>query len=139
MIEEKSFGLDSLNAYQNFQEKAERIKNDMLDFLIRQKRKGKKIIAYGAAAKGNTLLNYAGIKTDLISSVFDAAPSKQGKFLPGSHIPILSPTKINYKKPDYIVIFPWNLKKEIKKDILDKTKNKNIKFVTFIPHLKIYA
>ena len=92
-------------------------------------------MAYGAAAKGNTLLNYCGIKSDLISYVFDAASAKQNKYMPGSHIPILNPDKIVEIDPDYVIILPWNLKKEIKeqlKDILDS----NTKYVTMIPTLE---
>ena len=85
----------------------------MLTFLLEQKAKGKKVVAYGAAAKGNTLLNFAGVKNDLIPFAFDAAPSKQGKFMPGSYIPILNPEKIKEIKPDYVLILPWNIAEEV--------------------------
>ena len=129
-------GLRDLGTYQTFHIKADRVKDDFLGFLIEQKRLGKKVAAYGAAAKGNTLLNYAGIKPDLLPFVCDAATSKQGKFMPGSHIPILSPDVLLDKRPDYLVILPWNIASEV--------KNKNVrlldlgtKFVTAVPRLEI--
>jgi hypothetical protein len=85
----------------------------LLVFLIEQKTKGKRIAAYGAAAKGNTLLNYAGIRNDLLPYVCDAAPSKQGKFLPGSHIPILPPSAMRERRPDLVLILPWNIANEV--------------------------
>jgi SAM-dependent methyltransferase len=111
--EEERRGLRMLSTYRNFQQQAERVKDDLLAFLIEQKRSGKKVAAYGAAAKGNTLLNYAGIKPDLLPYVCDAAPSKQGKFLPGSHIPILPPAALREDKPDIVLILPWNIADEI--------------------------
>ena len=106
-------GLQSLGIYQRFQSKADAVKNNFLHFLINSHRAGKTVAAYGAAAKGSTLLNYAGIKSDLISFVCDASTSKQGKYLPGSHIPILSPAEMILRKPDYVIILPWNLVDEI--------------------------
>src|SRR3546814_8097271 len=88
--EESGYGVRELGSYQGFQPRADKVKNDLLAFLIEQKRAGKSVAAYGAAAKGNTLLNYAGVKPDLLPYVCDAAASKQGKYLPGSHIPILA-------------------------------------------------
>ncbi len=113
LAEEKRQGLQALETYQRFQQQADQIKNGLLNFLIEQKSKKKKVVAYGAAAKGNTLLNYTGIKTNLIPYVCDAAPSKQGKFLPGSHIPILPPASLSEDRPDVVLIFPWNIAKEI--------------------------
>lgn len=106
-------GLKELNIYQAFQEKADKVKNDLLSFLLEQKRLKKRIMAYGAAAKGNTLLNYAGVKSDLLPFVCDAASSKQGKYLPGSHIPIQAPINLFEDNPELIIILPWNLKNEI--------------------------
>jgi ABC-type Fe3+-hydroxamate transport system substrate-binding protein len=103
-----------------------------------QKKKKKKVIAYGAAAKGNTLLNFAGIKTDLIQYVVDAAEAKQNKFMPGSHIPIVSPENLNNIEFDYIVILPWNLSNEIYNLLKDRVKNET-QFVTAIPELKIFS
>jgi len=134
--EEVKKGLLELKTYLNFQKKINKIKNNFISFLIKQKRLGKKIVAYGAAAKGNTLLNFAGIKSDLLPFVFDAAKSKQGKFLPGSHIPILSPKKLQIISPDYILVLPWNIVDEIKSTCQSLLKKK-IKFVTVIPEIKI--
>lgn len=114
LAEEELRGLQTSATYQHFQVKADRIKNDLLAFLIEQKRAGKKVAAYGAAAKGNTLLNYAGVKPDLLPFVCDAAPAKQGKFMPGSHIPILAPAALIDHRPDYLVILPWNIAAEVK-------------------------
>jgi SAM-dependent methyltransferase len=113
LAKEESHGLQSLKTYSMFQQQADRVKDELLTFLIEKKRAGKLIAAYGAAAKGNTLLNYAGIKKDLIAYVCDAAPSKQGKFLPGSRIPILSSTVLKEDKPDVVLILPWNIADEI--------------------------
>lgn len=106
-------GLLSLAVYEQFQARADEVKNGLLSFLIEQKRAGKKVAAYGAAAKGNTLLNYAGVKPDLLAFVCDAAPSKQGKYLPGSHIPVFSPEKLKLERPDIVVILPWNIAAEV--------------------------
>ncbi|WP_043310833.1 class I SAM-dependent methyltransferase [Pseudomonas sp. ML96] len=110
---EVAAGLQSLSVYQDFQHRADEVKNTLLSFLIEQKRAGKKVAAYGAAAKGNTLLNYAGVKPDLLEFVCDAAPSKQGRFLPGSHIPIYAPEKLKAERPDVVVILPWNIASEV--------------------------
>ncbi len=113
LTQEREFGLDALDTYIGFQERANNVKNNFLTFLIDQKNQGKTIAAYGAAAKGNTILNYAGVKTDLIDFVCDAAVAKQGKFLPGSHIPILPPEALKERKPDLVVILPWNIAAEV--------------------------
>ena len=133
---EVDFGLLMLKTYTNFQAKADKIKNDFVSFLIDQKRLDKKIVGYGAAAKGNTLLNYAGIKIDLLPFVCDLAASKQGKFLPGNHLPILKPEMIQKVKPDFIVIFPWNLKKEVMSNFAEVSEW-GCKFVVAVPELKI--
>lgn len=134
--EEKKQGLKKLTTYLNFKPRAEKIKNDLVEFLIKQKNKNKKVVAYGAAAKGNTLLNYAGIKKDLISCVYDAAKAKQGRFMPGSHIPILPPNQLSKSRADYILILPWNIASEVRKKVIIKKKNKT-KFVITVPKLKI--
>jgi SAM-dependent methyltransferase len=113
LAEEERQGLRRPDTYQNFQQRVDQIKNGFLTFLIEQKHAGQKVAAYGAAAKGNTLLNYAGVKPDLLPFVCDAAPSKQGKFLPGSHIPILSPDALRRYKPEMILILPWNIANEV--------------------------
>lgn len=110
---ETTAGMKSVVYYQGFQEQADKVKNELLAFLLEAKSQGKTLAAYGAAAKGNTLLNYAGIKPDLLPFVCDAAPSKQGKFLPGSRIPILPPAALRENKPDIVLILPWNIADEI--------------------------
>lgn len=134
--EEKKRGLQSLSVYLSFQEKADRIKNNFLEFLISQKRLGKRVVAYGAAAKGNTLLNYAGIKPDLLAYVCDAAQAKQDKFMPGSHIPILSPDALIKDVFDFIVILPWNISDEVLEQN-KKLKDAGVKFLTAIPELRV--
>ena len=136
---ESSFGLKDLTTYKSFQKKADKVKNDFLFFLIEQKRAGKRIAAYGAAAKGNTLMNYGGIKHDLIDFVCDAAPSKQGKFMPGNHIPILAPIELERYKPDWIVIFPWNIAEEVVNQMQNKVHSWGGKFVTAVPKLKTFS
>lgn len=132
-------GLVDLRAYKNVEKRVSQIKFNFLNFLVEQKKLGNKLIGYGAAAKGNTLLNCCGIKgNQLIEFVVDASPYKQGKFLPGSHIPVCAENQIIAFKPDYIIIFPWNLKNEIM-DQLCYIRNWNGKFVTFIPHTQVYT
>jgi len=112
-LKEKKFGLDTIETYQNFSQSVKKIKHDLRKFLINAKNKSKKVVCYGAPAKGNTLLNFCEIGTDLIQYTVDLNPFKQGLFLPGSHILILSVEKIRETKPDYLLILPWNLKEEI--------------------------
>lgn len=130
-------GMNTLDYYKNFQEKVNKVKYDFLEFLLEQKKLGKKVVAYGAAAKGNTLLNYCGIKKDLISFVVDKSPHKQGKFLPANHIPIVSENMLREEKPDFIVILPWNIKEEIMKQLHYAKEEWQVKFVTIIPKLEI--
>lgn len=133
---EKSFGLNSLACYKGFQEKVDEIKYNFISFLLEQKRKNKVVIGYGAAAKGNTLLNYCGIKgNDLVKFVVDASPYKQNKLLPGSRIPVVGKDAIESLRPDFIVIFPWNLTDEIV-DQLSYVRQWGAKFVVAIPSLK---
>ena len=136
LAEEARRGLQAITTYIGFHSSADRVKNDLLDFLIQQKRAGKKVAAYGAAAKGNTLLNYAGVKPDLLPFVCDAAPAKQGKFMPGSHIPILSPSALADHRPDYVVILPWNIAKEVRGQLADLAAN-GARFVTAVPSMVI--
>ena len=132
--EETDRGLQILQTYQDFQPRADKIKDDLLTFLIDQKRNGKKVVAYGAAAKGNTLLNYAGVKPDLVPFVCDAAGSKQGKFMPGSHIPILEPSALANYQPDYVLILPWNIAAEVQQQNAVLREN-GVRFVTAVPEL----
>jgi SAM-dependent methyltransferase len=134
--EEEAFGLLRIDFYSQFKGQVEKIKDDLLLFLLEQKRLGKRVAAYGAAAKGNTFMNYAGIRGDLIAFVADAAPSKQGKWMPGNHLPILPPAEILSYKPDYVVIFPWNIAQEVieqQQAVLDYGG----RFVIAIPSLQI--
>ncbi len=135
LAEEVKFGLKALNVYQSFQAKANKVKNDFLFFLLEQKRLGKSIAGYGAAAKGNTLMNYAGLKNDLIDFICDAAPSKQNKYMPGSHLPILHPAELANRKPDWVVIFPWNIAQEVREQ--ENVANWGGKFVVAVPELRI--
>jgi len=132
--EEARRGMQTLAPYVEFQPRADTIKNDLLEFLIQQKKAGKTIAAYGAAAKGNTLLNYAGIKPDLLPFVCDAAAAKQNKYMPGSHIPILNPAAIKKAKPDYVLILPWNISDEVVEQL---KKHTEANFVVAIPRLHI--
>ena len=106
-------GLCQISTYLEFQARADRVKDELVSFLIDQKRSKKRVAAYGAAAKGVTLINYAGVKSDLLPYVCDLAPSKQGKFLPGSHIPILAPAVLAERRPDVVLILPWNIADEV--------------------------
>ncbi len=135
--EEKKFGLLGMDIYQNFQEQSNKVKYDLITFLIKSKQEGKKVVAYGAAAKGNTLLNYAGIKNDLIEFVVDKSPYKQGKYLPASHIPIVDEVKIKEAKPDYILILPWNIKDEVMTQ-LEYVKEWDCQLVVAVPELKVF-
>ena len=135
---EHELGVDSLEYYKGFQEKVEKIKNDFIQFLIQSKNEGKKVVGYGAAAKGNTLLNFCGIKGyDLIEYTMDASPFKQNKYLPGARIPVFSPEKIKETKPDFVVIFPWNLREEISNQ-LAFIKEWGGKFVVAIPSIEVF-
>jgi hypothetical protein len=135
-LREKKYELDKLDSYHNFSKKVEAIKYQLCQFLTKTKKSGKSIVAYGAPAKGNTLLNYCGIGADLIDYTVDLNPHKQGRFLPGTHIPIFHPEKIKTTKPDYLLILPWNIKDEITEQM------KHIihwggKFITPIPEIKV--
>ena len=133
---EISKGINRLDYYDGFQERALKVKLNLLDFLIQQKLSGKKVAAYGAAAKGNTLLNFCGIKSDLIDFVVDANPHKQNKFLPGSHIPVVNENYLKEIKPDFVIIFPWNLTEEISHQ-LSYIKEWGGQFVVPIPKVKV--
>lgn len=133
---EAEAGLQTLSPYASFQARANKVKDDLLDFLIQQKRAGKKVATYGAAAKGNTLLNYGGVKPDLLPFVCDAASAKQGKYMPGSHIPILPPQAIQQAQPDFVLILPWNIADEVMKQNIF-IREWGGKFVTSVPELVI--
>lgn len=136
LAEEAKRGLQSYAAYSDFQAKANQVKDDLLTFLLEQKSEGKKVAAYGAAAKGNTLLNYAGVKPDLLPFVCDAATAKQGKFMPGSHIPIVPPSVLHENRPDYLLILPWNIAAEIEQQNAWMAEL-GTRFVKAVPKLEI--
>ena len=138
LSEEACAGMHSLDFYGGFQEHAEKVKNDFLKFLLDKKKEGKLVVGYGAAAKGNTLLNFAGVKSDLIKYVVDRSPHKQGKFMPGSRIPIVSEDRLTSDRPDFVVIFPWNLNAEIS-DQLKILSSSGTEFVTAVPHLRVFS
>jgi hypothetical protein len=133
---EKDKGYLNISTYQEFHEKVKETKRKLLDFLIKAKREKKRIAGYGAPGKGNTLLNYCGIMTDFIDFTVDRNPYKQGKVLPGSHIPIFHPDKINQEKPDYVLILPWNFKDEIIKQMAH-IRTWGGKFVVPIPEVRV--
>ena len=133
---ETDAGLTQADTYSRFQARTDRIKDDFHAFLIDAKRQGKTVAAYGAAAKGNTLMNYAGIRSDLIAFVADRNPAKQGKYMPGSRIAIVDEARLLQARPDYIVILPWNLKAEVMAQ-LDYARAWGATFVTAVPHLEL--
>ena len=135
--DEENHGMKTLDYYTGFQGKINKIKNEYMLFMLKEKSIGKSIIGYGAAAKGNTFLNYCGIKQDLIDYVVDASPYKQNMYLPGSHIPIMSESEILKTKPDYILILPWNIKDEISNQ-LSYIRDWGGKFIVAIPSIDIF-
>lgn len=136
LAEEKRAGMTTTGFYWAFQDAAERVKNDFLMFLLQAKRDGHKVVAYGAAAKGNTLLNFAGIRPDLLPFVVDLNPAKQGKYLPGSRIPIVAEAHVQKERPAYIVILPWNLRDEVISQ-LGYIRAWGGRFVTAVPELEV--
>lgn len=136
LASERAAELDKITGYTGFQKQISRIRHDVMRFLLDAAQNGKVVMGYGAAAKGNTLLNYFGIRRDLLPFVADASPQKQGKFLPGSRIPVLHPEKIREIKPDYLFVLAWNLIDEISAQHA-YIRDWNGKFVTAIPELRI--
>jgi hypothetical protein len=130
--------MNRLPTYSSFGEQAKAAKRALLTFLIEAKQSGKSVVAYGAPAKGNTLLNYCGIGTDFLEYTIDRSPHKQGRFLPGTRIPIYHPDKVMETKPDYLLILPWNLKDEICTQ-MTHVREWGCRFVMPIPRLKILA
>jgi len=133
---EEDFGLTKLETYLEFNEKVKLAKENLLDFLICLKNENKTVVSYGAPAKGNTLLNYCGITTDIINYTVDINPHKQGHYLPGTHIPIFHPDKISETKPDYLLILPWNIKEEIIKK-MNHIREWGGRFIVPIPKLEV--
>jgi hypothetical protein len=134
---EAAAGLLTPAGYRSLQRRAETIKNDLLVFLIEAARAGQTVLGYGAAAKGNTLLNFAGVRPDLLPAVLDASPHKQGRFLPGSRIPVLAPEALDRLRPDYVLVLPWNLSDEISRE-LARARDWGARFVSAIPRLQIW-
>jgi len=130
-------GFTRLDRYASFGEQVKETKRKLLDFLITAKRQGKSVAGYGAPGKGNTLLNYCGIRTDFLDYTVDRSPHKQGKFLPGTHIPIFHPAKIRETRPDYVLILPWNLRDEIMEQ-MSHIREWGGQFVVPIPEVKVY-
>jgi len=131
-------GLTSMDYYAAFDEQVKETKRKLLDFLIEARRAGKVVVGYGAPGKGNTLLNYCGIRTDFLDFTVDRNPYKQGKFLPGTHIPIFEPGRITEKEPDYVLILPWNFKDEIMEQ-MTHIRDWGGKFVVPIPEPGVYS
>jgi C-methyltransferase C-terminal domain/Putative zinc binding domain/Methyltransferase domain len=130
-------GMQRLDTYLAFQPRADQVKDTLLAFLLESKRSGLTVAAYGAAAKGNTLLNYAGVKHDLLRRVYDAAPSKQGKFLPGSHVPIVSPSSLPIDRPDVLLVLPWNIADEVEAQE-SKIREWGGRFAVAVPALRVW-
>jgi len=136
LYRESVAGMSSAAFYAGFQKRADALKNDLLAFLLEAARSGKRVVGYGAAAKGNTLLNYAGVRPDLIAYVVDRNPAKQGKWLPGSRIPVVAENRLREDRPDYVLILPWNLKDEVVGQ-LDYIRAWGGRFVTAVPSLRV--
>jgi trans-aconitate methyltransferase len=133
---EAKAGMQDAAYYRGFQAQADAVKNECLTFLLEQRRAGRKVAGYGAAAKGNTLLNYAGVKPDLLPYVVDASPHKQGQWLPGSRIPVVNESRLREDRPDFVLILPWNLREEIVAQ-LSYIREWGGRFVTFVPGLNV--
>ena len=133
---EREAGLERLETYAGFAEQVRETKRQLLEFLIGAKRAGKTVAGYGAPAKGNTLLNYCGIRSDFIDYTVDRSPHKQGKLLPGTHIPVHHPDKIRETRPDYLLILPWNIREEVMEQMAD-IRQWGGKFVVPIPRVEV--
>ena len=134
---ERAYGLDRLETYFAFGERVHRVKRELLTFLIGAKERGERVVGYGAPAKGNTLLNYCGIRSDLLDFTVDRSPHKQGTFLPGTRIPVFGPDAVREARPDYLLILPWNLKDEIAGQ-MSHIREWGGRFVTPIPRLEVF-
>lgn len=137
-LREKAAGFGQLNHYLSFGLQVEMTKRKLLSFLISAKQEGKHVVGYGAPAKGNTLLNYCGVRTDLIDYTVDRSPHKQGHFLPGVHIPIYGPERVRDTRPDYLLILPWNIRKEVMQQ-MNYIREWGGKFAVPIPEVQVYS
>jgi len=135
---ELALGLDCIETYASFSEQVKASKRALLELLIQLRREQKQIVGYGAPGKGNTLLNYCGIRTDFVEYTVDRNPYKQGRFLPGTHIPIYAPSRIRETRPDYVLILPWNLRTEIVEQ-LAYVREWGAKFIVPIPQARVFA
>jgi hypothetical protein len=135
--DELDWGVNQLETYQGFSDRVAKTKRELLEFLCREKSAGKSIVGYGAPGKGNTLLNYCGIRTDFLDYTVDQNPYKQGNFTPGTHIPILQPEMIAKTRPDYVLILPWNLRDEISEQ-MGVIREWGGQFVCPIPQLDVF-
>jgi len=133
---EEAEGVRDLEWYSSFSERVKETKRRLLAFLIEARREGKSVVGYGAPAKGNTLLNYCGIRSDFLDYTVDRSPHKQGRFLPGTHIPIYSPERIFETRPAYVLILPWNVKDEVIHQMAD-VQMWGGKFVVPIPEIRV--
>ena len=133
---ERDAGLERMDVYQAFEQQVRQTKLDVLDFLIKAKRGGKSVAAYGAAAKGNTLLNYCGVRADMVDYIVDKNPYKQDRFAPGTHVPIYGPERLAATKPDYVLILPWNIKGEVVEQ-MRAIRDWGGRFVVAIPHVEV--
>jgi hypothetical protein len=136
LLREQEAGMKTADYYRGFQHRAEQVKNGLLAFLLEARREGLKVGAYGAAAKGNTLLNFAGVRPDLLPYVVDLNPAKQGRFMPGSRVPIVDEDYLRRDRPDRVLILPWNLRTEIVTQ-LAYLRDWRGRFVTAVPRLLI--
>lgn len=138
ILRERQAGLMFRDGYSGFQQRAEKVKNDFLEFLLQAKIQGKRVVGYGAAAKGNTLINFSGVRSDLLPFVIDRNPAKQGNYLPGSRIPILAPEGVlKRERPEYVLILPWNLTNEVMEQLAFISEWDG-RFVTAVPDIKIH-
>jgi SAM-dependent methyltransferase len=135
---ERRAGLDRLEGHLGFRDKVDGVKRDLLAFLIEAKRQGKRVVGYGAPAKGNTLLNYCGVREDFLDFTVDRSPHKQGTFLPGVHIPVLAPERLDAAKPDYVLVLPWNLREELTQQ-LAHVRQWGGKLVFAVPKLEVVS
>jgi SAM-dependent methyltransferase len=138
LASEQAAGMSATGFYSGFQNVVDAVRNEFVDFLVDARKHRRVVAAYGAAAKGNTLMNYAGVRSDLIQFVVDRNPSKQGKYMPGSHLPIVDESRLRASKPDYIVLFPWNLKEELALQ-LEFVRSWGGALVTAIPKLSVWG
>jgi hypothetical protein len=138
LAREAADGVRTRSYYEDFQPSVERMKDDFVRFLIDAKSSGERVAGYGAAAKGITLLNFAGVRRDLMPFIVDANPAKQNTFTPGTHVPVVNPSRLRVERPDYVVIFPWNLRVEISEQLAD-LGIAGTQFVTAVPRLEVWS